>query len=85
MRKEIGEHIQYQKLKFVRIVVAIYAAIQRNPGQGQGFRRQNMVGIDCANLECTNPLCDCDPCMCTEEEPCPCCIMWDGESIVQSS
>ena len=45
----------------------------------------NMVGIDCANLECKNPLCDCDPCMCTEKEPCLCCHMWDGESIVQSS
>ena len=39
VRKKIGEHIQYQKLKFVRIVVAIYVAIQKNPGQGQVFRR----------------------------------------------
>ena len=21
-----------------------------------------------------NALCDCDPCMCTQQEPCPCCI-----------
>ena len=52
---------------------------------GPGVQEANMVGIDCANLECKNPLCDCDPCMCTEEEPCLCCHMWDGESIVQSS
>ena len=32
-----------------------------------------MVGIDCGNLECENPLCDCDPCNCTVESPCKCC------------
>ena len=52
---------------------------------GPGVQEKKMVGIDCANQECKNPLCDCDPCMCTEEEPCVCCHMWDGESIVQSS
>ncbi len=33
-----------------------------------------MVGIDCNNPECNNPLCVCDPCDCTEETPCKCCI-----------
>ena len=42
-----------------------------------------MAGIDCANLECKNPLCDCDPCNCTEEDPCACCLVWDGEKVVQ--
>jgi len=44
-----------------------------------------MVGIDCVNEDCTNPLCDCDPCLCTKQDPCACCIMWNGESIVQSN
>jgi len=43
-----------------------------------------MVGIDCVNEQCTNPLCDCDPCLCTEQDPCACCVMWDGGSIEQS-
>ena len=38
-----------------------------------------MAGIDCFNVECKNSLCDCDPCDCTEETPCVCCEMWDGE------
>ena len=42
-----------------------------------------MAGIDCANLECKNLLCDCDPCNCTEEDPCACCLVWDGETVVQ--
>ncbi len=33
-----------------------------------------MTGIDCSNEECLNPHCICDPCDCTEENPCPCCI-----------
>ena len=32
-----------------------------------------MVGIDCNNVGCINPLCTCDPCNCTEEVPCECC------------
>ena len=32
-----------------------------------------MVGIDCNNVECVNPYCHCDPCECTEENPCECC------------
>jgi len=32
-----------------------------------------MVGIDCANENCKNPLCNCDPCVCTEEILCKCC------------
>ena len=43
--------------------------------RGQGRKQENnMVGIDCNNTECENELCDCDPCMCTQQEPCPCCI-----------
>ena len=37
-----------------------------------------MAGIDCINEECANPLCDCDPCDCSEDDPCVCCMMWDG-------
>ena len=44
-----------------------------------------MVGIDCVNEECTNPLCDCDQCLCTEQDPCACCVMWDGGSILGSA
>jgi hypothetical protein len=33
-----------------------------------------MIGIDCGNSECVNPLCDCDVCECTENDPCPCCV-----------
>ena len=33
-----------------------------------------MVGIDCGNTECENPLCTCDPCDCTEDDSCSCCI-----------
>ena len=40
---------------------------------------EKMVGIDCINEECKNPLCDCDPCDCSEENPCTCCLVWDGE------
>lgn len=29
---------------------------------------------DCGNYECPNPLCNCDPCVCTEENPCVHCI-----------
>jgi len=36
-----------------------------------------MVGVDCNNLECANPLCTCDPCDCTEENPCKCCVKQD--------
>ena len=32
-----------------------------------------MVGVDCNNIDCINPLCQCDPCDCTEEVPCKCC------------
>ena len=32
-----------------------------------------MTGIDCNNDECNNPLCICDPCECTEVDPCICC------------
>ena len=43
--------------------------------RGQGKRQEsNMVGIDCGNTECENPLCTCDPCNCTEDDPCSCCI-----------
>ena len=28
----------------------------------------------CTNEQCVNPLCDCDPCVCTEEDPCYHCI-----------
>ena len=68
----------------VNSVVVYYVAPARNPGQGQVFRREKMVGIDCVNEQCTNPLCDCDPCLCTEQDPCACCVMWDGGSIEQS-
>ena len=37
-----------------------------------------MAGIDCHNEECVNPLCDCDPCDCTEDDLCVCCRMLDG-------
>ena len=40
-----------------------------------------MAGMDCVNEECKNPLCDCDPCYCTEEDQCGCCLVWDGESV----
>ena len=33
-----------------------------------------MVSIDCNNEECENPFCTCDPCECTEKDPCPCCV-----------
>jgi len=33
-----------------------------------------MVSIDCNNVKCENPLCTCDPCECTEKDPCPCCV-----------
>jgi hypothetical protein len=33
-----------------------------------------MVGTDCNNEECLKPDCTCDPCHCTEEDPCSCCI-----------
>ena len=39
-----------------------------------------MAGPDCINEECKNPLCDCDPCDCTEEALCTCCHVWDGET-----
>lgn len=43
--------------------------------RGQGKRQESiMVGIDCNNEECLNPHCTCDPCDCTEEDPCHCCI-----------
>ena len=29
---------------------------------------------DCNNQECANPNCTCDPCDCTEDNPCSCCI-----------
>ena len=32
-----------------------------------------MVGVDCNNEVCINPLCSCDPCECTQEKPCVCC------------
>ena len=31
----------------------------------------------CNNEECRVPLCNCDPCDCTEENPCPCCLAWN--------
>ena len=33
-----------------------------------------MVGIDCNNEECENAFCTCDPCECTEKDPCSCCV-----------
>ena len=51
----------------------------REPWPGPGVQEKQMAGIDCINEECKNPLCDCDPCDCTEETPCICCEMWDGE------
>ena len=33
-----------------------------------------MVGTDCNNIECMNPYCQCDPCECKENDPCPCCV-----------
>ena len=53
----------------------------KNAGVLIGVRNigEKMAGIDCFNEECKNPLCDCDPCDCTEETPCVCCEMWDGE------
>ena len=44
-----------------------------------GVQEKKMAGIDCINEECKNPLCDCDPCDCTEDDPCSCCLVWDGE------
>jgi len=44
-----------------------------------------MVEIDSVNEKCTNPLCDCNPCLCTEQDLCACCIIWDGGAIVQSN
>lgn len=32
-----------------------------------------MVGIDCANEDCVNPLCQCDPCNCNSKDRCACC------------
>ena len=29
---------------------------------------------DCNNEECISPFCQCDPCECTKENPCKCCI-----------
>ena len=29
---------------------------------------------DCTNEYCVNPACDCDPCECTADAPCECCI-----------
>lgn len=43
------------------------------------WQEKKMTGIDCINDECKNPLCDCDPCDCSEENPCICCLQWDGE------
>jgi hypothetical protein len=43
------------------------------------LKERKMAGIDCINEECKNPLCDCDPCDCSEENPCTCCVVWDGE------
>jgi hypothetical protein len=28
----------------------------------------------CQNEECVNPDCDCDPCVCTEADPCHHCV-----------
>lgn len=28
----------------------------------------------CDNDQCVNPECDCDPCVCTEEDPCVHCV-----------
>ena len=36
--------------------------------------RRIQMGIDCNNKECLNPYCTCDPCDCTEDDPCHCCI-----------
>ena len=44
-----------------------------------------MAGPDCVNEKCKNPLCDCDPCDCTEESFCTCCHMWDGETTGEST
>ena len=41
--------------------------------RGLAIRRIQM-GIDCNNEECVNPYCTCDPCDCTEDDPCHCCI-----------
>lgn len=43
------------------------------------WQEEKMAGIDCINEECKNPLCDCDPCDCSQENPCTCCLVWDGE------
>ena len=49
----------------------------------EGFIK--MAGPDCVNEKCKNPLCDCDPCDCTEESFCICCHMWNGESTGEST
>ena len=52
---------------------------RNEPWPGPGVQEKKMAGMDCVNEECKNPLCDCDPCYCTEDDPCTCCLVWDGE------
>ncbi len=33
-----------------------------------------MSEVKCINDECENPYCSCDPCECTEDDLCLCCI-----------
>ena len=33
-----------------------------------------MSEVKCSNDECENPYCSCDPCECTEDDLCVCCI-----------
>ena len=40
--------------------------------RGQGKRQEKQMA--CTNEDCENPLCDCDPCYCKEDDECPCCI-----------
>jgi len=28
----------------------------------------------CKNELCQNPNCECDPCLCTTDDECPCCV-----------
>jgi len=42
-----------------------------------------MVGIDCANEECTNPLCDCDPCAVYKARPL--CLLYNVEWRINSA
>ena len=59
------------------IEVCKYCRCQKCKNPDCGEREKQMVGVDCNNLECANPRCTCDPCDCTEENPCKCCVKQD--------